>query len=272
MTLLTPLLPGQMASVQVVNGGSMPGFLNAWVDFANNGTFADPGDAVVVNFLAPPGVSVVQFMVPPAVVSPPFYARFRLSQVPGLSWFGPRGEGEVEDYRFLVEEPQLLDFGDAPDLPQGFAFPTMFGGIGDPARHILVPTGPILGSIVDAEINGQPTIPADGDDLNPPITIDDEDGVMMRSGPPLDQSWVWMGGIGNLLVSNGGAPIGAPAFLNVWADIDQSGNWTLPIEQVIVDASIPPGTVLPIPIPAPVVVPPGRSFMHVRSVSARDPD
>jgi hypothetical protein len=60
-----------------------------------------------------------------------------------------------------------MDLGDLPDI-----YGTTLTRNG--ARHILVAGGAYLGSRVDAELDGQPTLPADGDDLDG----GDEDGVV----------------------------------------------------------------------------------------------
>ncbi len=70
---------------------------------------------------------------------------------------------------------RALDYGDAPDT-----YGTTNGNNG--ASHVLsngqTSGTPIikLGNLVDTELDGQPTVNADGDDLNPE-TADDEDGV-----------------------------------------------------------------------------------------------
>ena len=81
------------------------------------------------------------------------------------------------------QEPEDLDFGDAPEQdPTGAptAYPTTL--FNDGARHVIVP-GVYLGNLVDPEPDGQPTTPADGDDLDVlyPSLGDDEDGVVFTS-------------------------------------------------------------------------------------------
>jgi hypothetical protein len=60
-----------------------------------------------------------------------------------------------------------LDFGDAPDP----TYPTLLASNG--ARHIILP-GFMLGSFIDAELDGQPDPLALGDDNNPIGMPDDE--------------------------------------------------------------------------------------------------
>ena len=64
------------------------------------------------------------------------------------------------------------DYGDLPDGP----YPTYFASNG--ARHLLIDGGPILGSTVDKEGDGQPDSNALGDDHGSHFPPDDEDGVM----------------------------------------------------------------------------------------------
>jgi uncharacterized repeat protein (TIGR01451 family) len=68
------------------------------------------------------------------------------------------------------------DYGDNPNAP--VQYPTRAISLTNPAdaaRHIIVP-GLNFGNIVDAEGDGQPAAPANGDDLNG--GADDEDGVI----------------------------------------------------------------------------------------------
>ncbi|MEX0819803.1 MAG: trypsin-like serine protease, partial [Pirellulaceae bacterium] len=67
--------------------------------------------------------------------------------------------------QFTVLMPTLgLDFGDAPDGFDGVSgrYPTMLAS--DGARHVIRADGPLLGRLVDADPDGQPTPGADGDD------------------------------------------------------------------------------------------------------------
>ncbi len=104
-----------------------------------------------------------------------------------------------------VEPPAELDWGDAPDSP----YPTtrLSGG----AFH-AVSRNVMLGRLVDAERDGQPTTLADGDDLNPP-KLDDEDGVTFLA--PLSP-----GGTARATVVASTA-----GWLNAWVDFNRDGTW-----------------------------------------------
>lgn len=114
-----PLIPGQLVAVTV--NAAIPSaasaYLNAWIDFDANGSWADPGEQIAVDVPVNNGPNFITFTVPPT--SPPgaqTYARFRLSTIPGLSYMGAAPDGEVEDYQVgigykWVQKPDLSVLG-----------------------------------------------------------------------------------------------------------------------------------------------------------------
>jgi hypothetical protein len=112
------------------------------------------------------------------------------------------------------------DFGDAPDGPLAPGYPTLLANNG--ARHTLSP-GLLLGAVVDAEADGQPTGAADGDDLNPPVGPDDEDGVVFISA-------MYPGLLASIQVTTVGS-----GYLSAWLDNNADSDWDDPGEQVITD-------------------------------------
>jgi len=243
VTLLTPLLPGQLAAVQVV--ASIPnGILNAWIDFGADGSWAQPGDQIAAGLVLPvAGPNVVNFMVPAnAAAGSNVFARFRFSTQPGpLPFVGIAPNGEVEDYLWHIDQ---LDFGDAPDP----TFPTLLTNNG--ARHVI---GPLyLGAGVDAETDGQPNATATGDDL---AGLDDEDGVSCPTA----------------LIANAPATIqvvsSGTGLLQGWFDFNCDGDWTDVNEQPIRDYAVAAGTNL-VQIFVPNAVP-GKSFARFRLSTLR---
>ncbi|MBP88848.1 MAG: hypothetical protein CMJ64_19400 [Planctomycetaceae bacterium] len=115
------------------------------------------------------------------------------------------------------------DFGDAPEevLEDGTVrYPTTSANGG--AEHAVLP-GFHLGTTVDGEGDGVPTVGALGDDAN--TTDDDEDGVAFTSPVfPGSMSTV------DVTIANGGF---SPGFLNAWADFNLDGDWDDPGEQII---------------------------------------
>ena len=112
-----------------------------------------------------------------------------------------------------------LDFGDAPDPP----YPTRIATNG--ARHVIW-SHDYLGSCIDAEADGQPTLAADGDDRN---GSDDEDGV---TGP----AWLLPGAPASIT-----AIASSAGFLDAWADFNEDGDWADPGEQIFVSQPLTQG-------------------------------
>ena len=104
------LHPGATHQVSVdLQGGSGSGNLDAWIDWNQNGTWDDPGEQILDTQSVAAGVSSVSIAVPGNAVSGYTYARFRLSTAGGLATTGPAADGEVEDYRIVINTPPTLD-------------------------------------------------------------------------------------------------------------------------------------------------------------------
>ncbi|MCO6457341.1 MAG: hypothetical protein J5I93_18740 [Pirellulaceae bacterium] len=213
------ILPGLGVPIQVSVAGVAPGsfaFLDAWIDYNQDGDFDDPGEQFLFSTAVTNGVRFPQTVpVPTSVnlggsqVPTPTgltYARIRISSQGALTPRGQAADGEVEDYLvFIGNTMEWLEYGDAPDdawippLQPGPGDPpdyvTLLGGapVMDPvlggARHRFDPNHVIyLGERIDMERDGQPALLADGDDgLRPDLTTpggdpydthDDEDGVL----------------------------------------------------------------------------------------------
>ena len=141
--------------------------------------------------------------------------------------------------------PQELDFGDAPDP----TFPTLLASNG--ARHVMGPL--FLGSLVDAEPDGQPHPQAMGDDF---ANLADEDGVILMSPIIPGQS------------AQLGITASGPGYLNAWFDFDGDGSWAGPGEQIFTCVALSGGTTnLSFMVPA--GIPGGRpAFARFRFSSA----
>lgn len=149
------------------------------------------------------------------------------------------------DMAFVItsqgEPPDNLDFGDAPDDP----YPTLL--VNNGARHIIDGIT-YLGEAIDPEADGQPNIPATGDDL---ANVDDEDGVVFRT--PLVQG---KAAIIKVLASVDG-------ILNVWLDIDRNNTWADAGDHVFVNKNLVAGwNTLTLNVPASAIV--GKTYMRFR--------
>ncbi|NDV61609.1 hypothetical protein G0Q06_04020 [Puniceicoccales bacterium CK1056] len=242
------LMQGITATVNVFASGS--GLLNAWVDFDQNSSWLDAFEHVIVDAPVVGGPNSLSFLVPAVALPGNTYMRFRLSTQAGLTPSGPAPDGEVEDYLVLIEESaaQGFDWGDAPDFPQVPGYPTL--SIHNGAHHFL--GGVYLGNVVDPEPDGQPTIPADGDDL---AALPDEDGVtflMHLVKGKTSQIQVWASAVG---------------FLNAWMDYNQNTSWADPGEHVFIDTPLVAGpNNLTLTLPASAVF--GNTYFRFRFSSA----
>jgi len=241
--LLTPLLPGQVAIVQV-NPSIANGYLSAWIDFGADGSWATAGDQIFNSLkLVNAGPTNLNFVVPAnAATGSSVFARFRFSTTQNLSYTNIPGQvpnGEVEDYQWLISQ---LDFGDAPA-----PYPTLLANNG--ARHVIVP-GFRLGSLEDGEANGLPNSLATGDDTN---NLADEDGVSFVTPLIIGTQAcvnVTLGG------TNGGV-------LDAWVDFNTNGTWLDAGEQVLTSVVLVPGTNnFCFAVPASTV--PGTTFARFR--------
>ena len=113
VTFNWPLYTGSPGKITVtVSGG---GLINAWFDFNRNGNWDQAGEHVLIDFYLAPGTHELGFIVPVWASAGPAFARFRLSNQPGLSYSGPANDGEVEDYMIMIEENPELKWKQHPD-------------------------------------------------------------------------------------------------------------------------------------------------------------
>ena len=142
----------------------------------------------------------------------------------------------------LAAAAQDFDFGDAPEV-----FPVSLGQ--DGARHAL---GNLrLGTNVDKDPDGLASADALKDDLT---DLDDEDGVQL---------------VGGALIPGQNADIkvemmgGDQAFLNIWIDFNQNGDWSDAPDHVVADATLTPG-VRTFTVRVPTGIPSGIAFARFR--------
>lgn len=118
----TPLVAGAPASALVT--ASVPGFLDAWIDFNSDGDWSDPGEQIAMSLPLVAGPNPVAFAVPGWAGAPGVYqttySRFRFSSSGGLPFTGPAPDGEVEDYRTTIHpRPVVVTKSKAKCLPVG---------------------------------------------------------------------------------------------------------------------------------------------------------
>jgi hypothetical protein len=89
------LVPGMFATIIVES--SLPGYLDAWIDFAHDGSWDQEKDQILASRRLDQGFNILAVRVPPALEGAT-YSRFRLSSDGGLRPIGEAHEGEVEDH------------------------------------------------------------------------------------------------------------------------------------------------------------------------------
>ncbi len=198
-------------SVTVFNNVSgTDAYLVCWIDFDLNGTF-DADERAESSAISPNASAQTVALTFDVTANPPAapgqsYMRCRLAQQLGelANPFGVAYSGEVEDCEVAIG----YDWGDAPD-----SYNTTLTGGGP--RHTLTPAL-LLGSVVDADGDGQHGTDADGDDGD--SGVDDEDGI-----PTLPIIEVFMTSLNmDVDVTNS---TGSDATLACWIDFDLGGTF-----------------------------------------------
>lgn len=203
VVFLTPLQAGTAARIEVT--ASTKGALDAWFDFNANGSWDDLGEQIFSSQSLDGGANTLSFNIPAGASLSSTFVRFRFSLQGGLKAAGAAPDGEVEDYLVRLEG-QTLDYGDASEK-----YPVRLSQ--DGARHIASREF-VLGRIIDAEPDGQPSISALGDDQNP-TNADDEDGVRFLA------TSLTAGQSAGLEVT----VTGHAGFLDAWVDFNGNGTW-----------------------------------------------
>jgi hypothetical protein len=96
-TLMVSPLVTTTASVVVTSSGA--GFLDAWIDYNQDGDWSDPGEQIANKVAVASGKNAISFTIPSAALVGSTFARFRVSSVGGLAPAGKANDGEVEDYQ-----------------------------------------------------------------------------------------------------------------------------------------------------------------------------
>ncbi|MDX8512107.1 prealbumin-like fold domain-containing protein [Mesorhizobium captivum] len=106
--VLPVMSPGSTVDIQVSAGNVSAGTrLQAWIDWAGDGSFAEAGDQILVDATLAAGANTFSVPVPPDAVVGTTFARVRIANQAGLSFSGPAGSGEVEDYQVQIEQGEV---------------------------------------------------------------------------------------------------------------------------------------------------------------------
>ena len=106
------------ADVFVTNtAGVAAPYLDAWIDYNQNGTWDDAGELVFSGSVVA-GTNTINFVIPGNAIAGVTYARLRLHDgATGLAPTGEADDGEVEDYLITISTPGVwIDQGPAPTI------------------------------------------------------------------------------------------------------------------------------------------------------------
>jgi hypothetical protein len=122
VTFVGSILVGATANVNVeVNFVGSTARLDAFLDFNDDGDFADTGEKIFDNLVVVEGTNSLSFPVPGDAATGFTFARFRVSSSGGLSFDGPAPDGEVEDFRVRIVGAEGGCEDVAVDLPDAGA-------------------------------------------------------------------------------------------------------------------------------------------------------
>ena len=203
-----------------------------------------PLDAYTANF---------NITIPPIAKSDSIGVRIRLTSGNILNAYGQAPDGEVED--FMVEL-RAADYGDLPDPVAGTAdsdFNTL--RVHNGPRH-GVPITPLvyMGTRIDTEADGLPTLRSVGDDNNP--VPDDEDGIIFL-GPlvPGSNAQLSFTGTNNELI---------PATLHMWADWNNDGTLEYVTSSVVAPSTTVNARVITFAVPNTATFAGGKVYFRFR--------
>jgi protocatechuate 3,4-dioxygenase beta subunit len=234
-------------TVNVRNTMGAPAYLNAWLDFNNDGDFADAGEQISTDQVVSDGTTngsvVVPVNVPASATLGTTGLRVRLTSAASPGPVGVSSTGEVEDWTVDIVPP-VTDFGDFSGFPS--------------AGTIASSTIKLGATAGDTESVALTNATATGDDSS---GSDDEDDVTvstMRPGQPASVT---------VKVHN---TSGGTAYLNVWIDFNNNGTieagetvgWVLPVP----DGTILQDEVVNFTVPASATV--GQVGMRMRISSS----
>ncbi|HID52969.1 MAG TPA: isopeptide-forming domain-containing fimbrial protein, partial [Anaerolineae bacterium] len=248
--------PGVDYRITGLDGSGNPGYY-LFYDLPITDTTTGLTNTYSLRFFPPAGYTTS----PPN--TPPDDALDSDGELPGIdATYGPYSQTASITFTPVITEDLTwdqgiwlpTDYGDAPYDGATYNYPTQASLLGaNPelaARHVIS-AGLHMGSLVDAELDGQPDADAWGDDNNG--SPDDEDGVTFTSylGTMANPSGILIPGEDNTITVNTAVPAGVTAYINAWIDFNQDGDWNDANEQIAADVATTGGnTALTVAVPS----------------------
>jgi uncharacterized repeat protein (TIGR01451 family) len=134
------LVAGAFGTITVnVQGIVGTHFLNAWIDFNQDGDWLDAGEQTGLD-ITTSGNKVLGFFVPANAVPGTSAARVRLSTQSGLSFTGAAPNGEVEDHLVTISPRPTAVIGGAASVGEGLSIVLDGSASSDPNAGVTIDT------------------------------------------------------------------------------------------------------------------------------------
>lgn len=102
---------GQLGATITVDIQGSNGYLDAWIDFNNDGTWNGLGERIFVGKPVIVGSNTLTFDVPSDAISGEVFVRVRVNSQGAIGLTGLAGDGEVEDYLVTIDPPKPIEIG-----------------------------------------------------------------------------------------------------------------------------------------------------------------
>ncbi len=231
-------------SVRVTNQTSYTAYLNAWIDYNQNGLLTDSGEQIITNSTVASGSSAslrsFTFTVPASAALGNTGLRVRLTSASSPGTSGLDDTGEVEDYLVNISSEVLADYGDHSGFPSASQIPS-----------------------ADIRIGSTPT---DGEAVNPTSGIADADDLTGVDDEDLSVPIVTAGQTSTLVVPvqiNSSAISGGVGRLRVFVDWNGDGD-VLDTNETLTTQSVTASGSYNFALSPPASTAPGTKFLRVR--------
>lgn len=227
------------AAVNIELSSASQGYVDAWIDFNQNGSF-DDGERILNSVLIDQSMQTLNYELPADLATGDYQARVRLSSSGGLGPIGPADDGEVEDYVVrVVTAPSVqsvvVNGGQSQrsslhsvritfdglvdiDLTNGSPFQFTPAGVED----AIATNDPII-QIVGGQTVVDVTFAAGGPYMNDAGSLTDGTYQLRIDASRVTSAGAWLGGVGG---THANPYVSQPVdkFFRTYGDADGSGD------------------------------------------------
>jgi transglutaminase-like putative cysteine protease/uncharacterized membrane protein len=193
---------GMGISNQIIVNATVPGYLDAWIDFNGNGLF-DANEQIATSVWVNAGANTLTPEIPASAVAGLTYARFRISCTGGLGPTGPADDGEVEDYAVQLFNPGLTSANVIVD-PASEARVLYVKGTESVDAIVVRQTGPNTVTVYISPTLYIASFPLNSFDVIVICGLGGSDSIAVEA--PIYKPAIIYGGEGNDTISSGSGP------------------------------------------------------------------